>query len=118
MLFMYNKKEVFWEAANLVANNFELTEKAYQDEAQFLDRLSKTIALMLATATERLFALLYQLDVSEKKVLEACSITANVQEQGEIIAQLVWEREKQKAITRLEYKQKPQRIEEDDAEAW
>ena len=115
---MDKSKEILSEAGALVSKNFELIIKENITETTLLQALTQTIALMLDTATERLFALLYQLDVSERKVMEACANATSTQERAAIIAQLVWQREKQKAMTRLEYKKKPQRIDEDDAEAW
>lgn len=115
---MDRNQEILLQAANLLANNFDLAQSNQRTEADFLQELTKAIALMLTTATERLFVILYQLDVSERKVLDACASATTIAEQAAIIAQLVWQREKEKVKTRLEYKEKPQRIEEDDAEAW
>lgn len=108
--------EIWATTRELLLKNFVVAAENNSDEANFLAALSYTVARMLAEAPERLFALLYQLDVCEKKIQAALSPTAALLP-SDGIALLIVEREKQKAMTRLKY-QSPTIITDDDAELW
>lgn len=108
--------EIWATTRELLRKNFEVAAEKNSDEANFLAALAHTVGQMLEQAPERLFALLYQLDVCEVKIQAALSPTAALLP-SDGIAALIVAREKEKAITHLKY-QSPTIITDDDAELW
>ncbi len=101
------------KTVELIRQDFDLSLDLRVDEKELLSVLSDRIAQLIAERPEYLFSLLYRLDVSEEKVHEALS---NLDEKpaNVLLAELVLQRQKQRAATRLAYKQKPL----DDEMAW
>jgi len=91
----------------LIVRDFELEaieEKEQITEEELLRELANRIAYMLEYQLEFLLSLMYRLDVSEQKVNAALSPGAP--EPANIgLAQLVIERQKQRAFTKQYYKQ-------------
>ena len=71
-------------------------------EEELLDFLKRYIYDLLDNNMERLFYLMYRLDINEQKVQEALSPKAE-KPPHELIAKLIYSREKQKALSRIEY---------------
>ncbi len=101
------------KTVELIRQDFDLSLDLRADEKELLRILSDRIAQLIAERPEYLFSLLYRLDVSEEKVHKALS---NLEEKPAniLLAELVLQRQKQRAATRLAYKQKPL----DDEMAW
>ncbi len=92
------------------ANEVQLTK----DES-FFKELSAFINELITTNFEQLLALLYRIDVSEKKLKNLLSKSgANLS--SDVIAQLVIERQLEKIISRRETKMPP--AENADEETW
>jgi hypothetical protein len=115
---MDKNMQIWANTRQLVAKNFDISPQIPDtpDEAELLSALCHTVGQMLEQAPERLFAILYRLDVSERQVQAALSPQA-ILPPNEGIARLIIAREKQKAITKAEY-QSPTIISDDDAELW
>ena len=71
-------------------------------EEELLDFLNRYIYDLLDSDMGRLFYLMYRLDINEQKVYTALSPKAD-QPPNEMIAKLIFLREKQKAQSRIEY---------------
>ncbi len=101
------------KAVELIRKDFELPFDAGSTEGELLRILAERIAQLIVERPEYLFSLLYRLDVPEEKVHQALS---NMHEKpaNVLLADLVLERQKQRAKTRLAFKQKPL----DDEMAW
>jgi hypothetical protein len=76
------------------------------EDRLLLELLTKSIAELLAQPGEKLFQILYRLDVPEKKVnqvLESCAASEWPSE----LARLILHREKERQFWRTRYKQNP-----------
>ncbi len=73
-------------------------------EEAIIEALTRSIARLLEINPDRLFSLLYRLDISEEKIKEAM-----VAEEGMVkkIAVLVYERQVEKMYSRQRYKSDP-----------
>ncbi|MDC0231321.1 hypothetical protein OAK19_05085 [Aureispira] len=83
-------------------------------EEEILDFLNRFIYDLIDNDLKRLFYLLYRLDINEQKVHNALSPKSE-QAPHKAIAKLIFLREKQKAVSRIEYSE--QNIEE-DGDGW
>lgn len=89
--------------ANLIQQDFQLEElPELPNEQALLQFLEEVIEHLLEHQIERLFNILYRLDVDERKVQYALLPYAE-QAPAAALAQLVWEREQQKVLARAEY---------------
>ncbi len=101
------------KTTELIAKDFGLPAAGKAEEKELLMLLAERIANLIAEQPEYLFSLLYRLDVSEEKV-HAALLNTEDKPANILLAELVLERQKQRAATRLKYKQKPL----DDEMAW
>lgn len=88
------------DTAALIVRDFGLAPlQPIQSEQDMIDCLSKAIAYMIEHKLDFLFSLLYRLDISEAKINRVLvpnyPIPANI-----ALAQLVWERQKQRIETK------------------
>ena len=94
---------ILQQTATLVQKDFELEYiPADITEKELLDFLAQYIYELIDKNMERLFYMLYRLDINETKVHQALSPQAK-EPPHEVLAQLIFQREKQKATTRIEY---------------
>lgn len=105
-------RELFKEMQRLVANDLELQEKPQATEDLLLEAVRQRVVYLLAHRLEYFFTLLYRLDVSEAAVREALD-PAYPRPAAERIAELIVEREKEKAATRLKYRSRDYLDDED-----
>lgn len=84
-------------------------------ERDLLDFLERFVRDLLDNNMERLFYVLYRLDINETKVHKALSPFSK-EPPHEVLAQLIFLREQQKAKTRLEYISKDE--EDDEVSPW
>jgi len=94
-------------SAEILSRNFEV-EISYTDDANFkLFKLAlmQRIADLIKSDFEKLLWILYRIDVDEKAVTDILSDKQNLKP-AEAIANLIIERQIQKAETRLKYKQR------------
>jgi len=95
-------QQVIQKATQLIEQDFSLDITAQITEEELIAMLADHIYLWIREDLERLFSVLYRLDVPEHKVHYA--LNNDVGEPANVyIARLVVEREKQKARTRLLY---------------
>jgi hypothetical protein len=95
--------EILNEATPVISQNWELEAPAQISYDDILNRLSATIRLWLKTDFGRLVNALYRHDVAEPLFHQAMN-HPTIEERAEAIAQLVLQRELQKAESRLKYK--------------
>lgn len=87
-------------------------------ERLLLEALEHVVAEMLQRAPDRLFAVLYQLDVPEHQLHVALDRRLNVSPPRSV-AHLILRREYQKAATRAASRLAPEEeVDEDDGERW
>jgi len=94
-------------SAEILSRNFEV-EISYTDDANFkLFKLAlmQRIADLIKSDFEKLLWILYRIDVDEKAVTDILSDKQNLKP-AEAIANLIIQRQIQKAETRLKYKQR------------
>lgn len=85
-----------------LSNSFDISAENLVSKQQILSALSSRISQLLAGNPDRLFSLLYRLDISEKK------IKVVLQGEGDVpfrLAILVYERQLEKAASRKRFKQ-------------
>lgn len=93
------------QTTNLVQQDFQLEElPPVLDEQELLQFLTDLVEHLLEQNLERLFWVLYRLDVDEEKVHAALSLKAK-EPAAPTLARLILAREKQKAQSRLDYQQ-------------
>jgi len=96
------QQRIIQEATGLVVQDFSLDIEGQITEEELIAVLADHIYLWIQKNLEQLFAILYRLDIPEHKVHRA--LNGMTTEPANIyIANLVVEREKQKAKTRLLY---------------
>lgn len=97
-------KEVLKETQAIVKKDFGLTiDQRTYSESELTDLLAEAIFKLIQKNLEQLFSILYRLDVNEEKVHLALAPNAQAPP-NLLIAQLIIEREKQKAESRLRYR--------------
>jgi hypothetical protein len=91
----------------LVRKDFELTPTAEEilNEEALIEIISAQIDYLIKNETERLFAILYRLDIDERSVRFAL-IPGTTDAPHVVIAKLIIERQKEKAKSRLTYRQR------------
>lgn len=96
---------VLQQTALFVQHDFEVEEAIPDDvtEAELLAFIAEQVRIWLDTNMEHLFYVLYRLDINELKVRQALSPSA-IEMPSEAIAQLIFDREKQKATSRIQYR--------------
>lgn len=92
-------------AKSSLSQGFDLTEAQLVSKEKILTALSERIAQLIAGNPDKLFSMLYRLDISEKKIKQV------VQEQENIafhLSDLIYERQLEKAASRKHFgRQKP-----------
>lgn len=80
------------------------------EEESLISLLAERVAELLPDQHDLLFSLMYRLDIDEQKIQRALSpLAQEPAERG--LARLIWERQKQRVITRRTYQSPP--LEED-----
>jgi hypothetical protein len=103
--------------SDLVRKDFELpAEDSFITEAQLEMALSERISYMIEHELERLFSILYRLDVSEQKVHAALKLENEIPS-ALAVARLIIARQKEKAATRMRYREEEPDF-EDDVTEW
>ena len=98
--------------ADLIQQDFQLEAvPTWKSEADLLAFLEEVIAYLLENQRERLFSILYRMDVGERQVHTALEPMA-LEPPAKALAKLVWARECEKVISRNHY-QTPDDEEED-----
>jgi hypothetical protein len=97
-------KEILKETQALIQKDLvlDLSEEDYSEQ-DILDLLADYVLYQAEKNLEQLFSLLYRLDVNERKVHAAFSPNAK-EPSNLVIAQLILDRQKEKAISRLQYR--------------
>lgn len=86
--------------SELGANNKEL------DDEQMIEEISIRVADMMEGNIELLMSYLYRLDILEEKIQHAFKM-ANVVPAHTALAELIWQRQKERIATKQKYKQGP-----------
>ena len=95
-------QQIIQKASELIKQDFSLEITAQITEEELTALLAEHIYLLIQKHLEFLFTILYRLDISEEEVHKA--LNGRTEKPANVyIAQLVMEREKQKARTRLLY---------------
>ncbi len=103
--------------AALVQQDFQLEELPFfEGEAELLAFLTQLVEPLLEGDLERLFWVLYRLDIDEQKAHDALSLQAKTPP-APTLAALILAREKQKAQSRLHYIP-PATAEDEDVTPW
>ena len=105
--------ENFTPVANSVFSSFEIDESYMPvagDEDKRFQELRRVLILrieeLIARDTEKLMWVLYRIDVNEKKVNEALTVNSSLN-YAEVLADLIIERQIEKAKTRKQYSDGP-----------
>lgn len=91
---------------SLVAQDFGLTTPNPPNLAAFLAYLADVIAYMLEHQTDKLFGLMYRLDIDEHKI-QTVFAPFNPEPPNVGLARLVWERQLERVQTRKTYTSPP-----------
>jgi hypothetical protein len=102
------------ETGKLISKDFEISESNFISEEDLEKALSEVIYRMIDRDLEKLFAILYRLDVSEQKVHAALRKNNDIAPHI-AIAKLIIKRHKEKLETRQQYRQDN---EDDSVEKW
>jgi len=97
---------ILQQTSAFVQKDFEV-EHIPEDvtEVELLEFLEQFVQNLLDTNMEQLFYVLYRLDINEYKVHQALNPAA-IELPHKTLAQLIFQREKQKAKTRIEYNER------------
>ena len=106
--------DLIFETGKLVNKDFELAESDFISEEDLERALSAVIHRMIDHDLEKLFSILYRLDVNEQKVHAALRKNNDIAPHI-AIAKLIIKRHKEKLESRLKYKQDK---DDDSAEKW
>jgi hypothetical protein len=91
---------------SLIAQDFGLTPENPRDIAAFLAYLADVIAYMLEHQTDKLFGLMYRLDIDEHKI-QTIFAPFHAESPNVGLARLVWERQLERVQTRKTYTSPP-----------
>ena len=106
--------DLIFETGKLVNKDFELAESDFISEEDLERALSAVIHRMIDHDLEKLFSILYRLDVNEQKVHTALRKNNDIAPHI-AIAKLIIKRHKEKLESRLKYK--PDK-DDDTVEKW
>jgi hypothetical protein len=106
--------DLIFETGKLVNKDFELAESDFISEEDLERALSAVIHRMIDCDLEKLFSILYRLDVNEQKVHAALRKNNDIAPHI-AIAKLIIKRHKEKLESRLKYKQDK---DDDSVEKW
>jgi|LakMenEpi03Aug12_release.lakeMendotaPanAssembly.Ray.scaffolds.fasta_scaffold1273801_2 hypothetical protein len=102
------------ETGRLVNKDFELAQSDFISEEDLEKALSAVIYRMIDHELEKLFSILYRLDINEQKVHAALKKNNDIAPHI-AIAKLIIKRHKEKLITRQQYRQEK---DDDSFEKW
>jgi len=103
---MEKKALILQQTSAFVQKDFEVENIPENvTEQDLLIILEQFVQHLLDTDMKQLFYVLYRLDINEQKVHQALQPTA-IELPHKTLAQLVFQREKQKAKTRIEYNER------------
>jgi hypothetical protein len=102
------------ETGKLVNKDFELAQSDFISEEDLEKALSSVIHRMIDHELEKLFSILYRLDINEQKVHAALRKNNDIPPHI-AIAKLIIKRHKEKLESRLKYKQDK---DDDSVEKW
>lgn len=102
------------ETGKLISKDFEITQSDFITEADLEKALAAVIYKMIDQNLEKLFAILYRLDINEQKVHAALKKNNDIPPHI-AIARLIIKRHKEKLETRQKYRQDK---DDDSAEKW
>jgi hypothetical protein len=102
------------ETGRLVNKDFELAQSDFISEEDLEKALSAVIYRMIDYELEKLFSILYRLDINEQKVHAALKKNNDIAPHI-AIAKLIIKRHKEKLITRQQYRQEK---DDDSFEKW
>jgi hypothetical protein len=91
---------------SLITQDFGLTTQNPPDVAAFLTYLADVIAYMLEHQTDKLFGLMYRLDIDEHKI-QTVFAPFQAESPNVGLARLVWERQLERVQTRKKYTSPP-----------
>jgi hypothetical protein len=91
---------------SLITQDFGLTTQNPPNIAAFLAYLADVIAYMLEHQTDKLFGLMYRLDIDEHKI-QAVFAPFHAESPHVGLARLVWERQLERVKTRKTYTTPP-----------
>jgi hypothetical protein len=91
---------------SLIVQDFGLTTQNPPNIAAFLAYLADVIAYMLEHQTDKLFGLMYRLDIDEHKI-QTVFAPFNAESPNIGLARLVWERQLERVQTRKTYTTPP-----------
>lgn len=112
------KIKIFEETTTLIQKDFDLLEQPTALTAEdLLAFLEEVVTHLLEHQMERLFQILYRLDIGEERVHQALHPDAKMLP-AQALAQLIFEREQQKAQTRLLYQNTSAADETDEVAPW
>ncbi|MEO0041817.1 MAG: hypothetical protein RL329_1265 [Bacteroidota bacterium] len=97
---------LFQPVASLISRDFELATQQPRDIAAFLAYLADVIAYMLEHQTDKLFGLMYRLDIDEYKI-QIVLAPFHPEPPPVGLARLVWERQLERVRTRKTYTSPP-----------
>ncbi|MEI6507747.1 MAG: hypothetical protein WCO54_04635 [Bacteroidota bacterium] len=96
-------KEIILSGAQSIQKYFD-NEIKCNNYDELLNWLTEQVVYLMLNDMEKLLGVLYRIDVNEKKVKQAFAQT-QPQKIAPLIAELILQRELQKAESRLKYKQ-------------
>ncbi len=96
-------KEIILSGAQSIQKYFD-NEIKCNNYDELLNWLTEQVVYLMLNDMEKLLGILYRIDVNEKKVKQAFAQT-QPQKIAPLIAELILQRELQKAESRLKYKQ-------------
>lgn len=109
-------QEILKETQAVVKKDFNLIfEQVDYLESELIDLLAEEIFKLMQQNLEQLFSILYRLDINEQKVHVALAPNAKAPA-NLVIARLIIEREKQKAESRLRYRNEERK--DDEVSPW
>ena len=99
------EKNLAQQTTELIARDFGLEIGPEPlTEQQLFELVANEVAYMIEHRMETLFSLLYRLDVSERKIRAALAAEA-AEPANVILAKLIIDRQKQRIITKMQYRQ-------------
>jgi hypothetical protein len=93
------------ELSHKIANDLDLNIPSQISDEEMIDIISLRVEQMLKGDPDLLMSYLYRLDVLEKKIKAA--MHTSIEPVHVTFAKLIWERQKERLLTKKKYKQDP-----------
>jgi hypothetical protein len=106
MLEIQHNNPLLQPVVSLISHDFELATQEPRDRTAFLAYLADVIAHMLVHQTDKLFGLMYRLDIDEHKI-QMVLAPFHPESPAVGLARLVWERQLERVRTRKIYTSPP-----------